>query len=71
VLPVSSPITCTDGKEINSIHIPKGTNILVDILACNRDTLIWGDDALEWKPDRWLKPLPKSVAQIPGVYSNL
>ncbi|KAF9229902.1 hypothetical protein BU15DRAFT_57751, partial [Melanogaster broomeanus] len=34
---------------------------------------VWGEDALEWKPDRWLKPLPLSVteAHVPGIYSHL
>ena len=34
---------------------------------------MWGEDALEWKPERWLAPLPSTVAdaKIPGVYSNL
>ncbi|KAI0039847.1 hypothetical protein FA95DRAFT_1503644, partial [Auriscalpium vulgare] len=33
---------------------------------------IWGPDAEEWKPERWLAPLPKTVeeARIPGIYSN-
>jgi hypothetical protein len=46
---------------------------MLGLLGCNKDKLIWGDDALEWKPDRWLKPLPESViaARIPGVYANL
>lgn len=73
VIPLSTPITSTDGKEMNAIHVPKGTNIILSLMGCNRDKLIWGDDALEWKPDRWLKPLPESVlaARIPGVYANL
>lgn len=35
-------------------------------------SLSWGEDALEWKPERWLKPLPRAVedAWIPGIYSN-
>ncbi|KAJ1307064.1 hypothetical protein OPQ81_008043 [Rhizoctonia solani] len=33
----------------------------------------WGDDADQFKPSRWLDPLPCSVteARIPGVYSNM
>ena len=32
-----------------------------------------GEDADEWKPERWLKPLPAVLeeARLPGVYSNL
>jgi cytochrome P450 len=58
---------------MNSIHVTKGTNIFTGFMECNRDKLIWGDDASEWKPERWLKPLPDSVAaaRVPGVYANM
>lgn len=34
---------------------------------------LWGEDADEWKPERWLSPLPDAVlnANIPGVFPNL
>jgi len=45
---------------------------MIGILGANRNPEIWGDDAYEWKPERWLSPLPDSVTQahIPGIYSN-
>ncbi|KAH9923757.1 cytochrome P450 [Epithele typhae] len=41
--------------------------------ACNTNTALWGPDAREWKPERWLAPLPREVEEVrvPGVYSNL
>lgn len=32
-----------------------------------------GEDALKWKPDRWLAPLPSTMAEslILGIYSIL
>jgi cytochrome P450 len=73
VIPLSTPITTTDGKEINEVFVARGTATLISIWACNRNPAVWGPDAKEWKPDRWLKPLPESVvdAHIPGVYSHL
>ncbi|KAL1946289.1 hypothetical protein VTO73DRAFT_15416 [Trametes versicolor] len=73
VLPLSHPIRATDGTLLREIAVPRGTNILVSILACNRDKALWGADADEWKPERWLAPLPAEVesAAIPGVYSNM
>lgn len=73
VLPLSEPITGIDGSKINEIHVPKDTTVVVGVLSSNRNKAIWGEDALEWKPERWLDQLPESVteAKIPGIYSNL
>jgi len=73
VLPLSTPIKGVDGQEITEVFVPNNTHIIVGILAANRNPEIWGPDSYEWKPERWLTPLPDSVtaARIPGVYSNL
>ncbi|KAF5351555.1 hypothetical protein D9758_007246 [Tetrapyrgos nigripes] len=73
ILPLSKPIRGMDNTQMTEIAIPKNTNIMISILNCNRNPDIWGKDALEWKPERWLQPLPQSVqdAKIPGVYSPL
>jgi len=73
VLPLSTPIKGLDGQEISEVPIPNNTNIIVGILAANRNPEIWGPDSEEWKPERWLTRLPESVsaAHIPGIYSNL
>ncbi|KIJ60898.1 hypothetical protein HYDPIDRAFT_138406 [Hydnomerulius pinastri MD-312] len=73
ILPFSTTIKGVDGAELHETLIPKNTDVTISILAANRNREVWGEDALEWKPDRWLKPLPSSVteAQIPGVYSHL
>lgn len=72
ILPLSSPIIGNDGQIINEIFVPNGSYIMVANRACNRNKDIWGDDAHEWKPERWLSPLPGSLSQnkIPGVYSH-
>ena len=73
VLPLSKPLKGVNGKMIHEILVPKDTTIGVGILSANRYKAIWGEDAMEWKPERWLSPLPESVseAKIPGIYSNL
>ena len=70
---MSTPIKGLDGTEMDSILVPKNTKMIISILGANRDPQLWGPDALEWKPERWLQRLPDSVmdAKIPGVYSNL
>ena len=73
VMPLSEPIQGVDGSLIHEILIPKGTHLLLGLIACNQSKKVWGDDAGEWKPERWLSPLPDTVeqARIPGVWANL
>ncbi|KAI9439892.1 cytochrome P450 [Lactarius indigo] len=72
VLPLSAPIQYVDDRKVHEIVVPKNTNVFVQIYHLNRDPSIWGADAAEWKPERWLVPLPQSVAdaKIQGVYAN-
>jgi Cytochrome P450 len=72
ILPLSSPIHDVNGREIYELTVPENTNVFLHIWNLNRDPSIWGDDAAEWKPERWLSPLPESVeaAKIQGVYAN-
>ncbi|KAG5637254.1 hypothetical protein H0H81_005254 [Sphagnurus paluster] len=73
MIPLSTPLKGIDGRDIQEIVVPKNTVIMVSILNTNRDPAIWGPDAHEWKPERWLSPLPDTVinAHMPGVYSHL
>ncbi|KAJ3551150.1 hypothetical protein NM688_g4887 [Phlebia brevispora] len=73
VLPFSEPIQGTDGTMVSEIVVPKGTLVVVGIRSCNRNKQIWGEDAYEWKPERWLNSVPSAVkdAKVPGVYANL
>jgi hypothetical protein len=73
VLPLSKPIRGVNGKQVNEIAVPGNTVVIIGLMAVNRNPDIWGADVLEWKPERWLSPLPGSVtaAHIPGVYSSL
>lgn len=73
-MPLLWPIKTTDGKsEVKSIALPKDTYIIISILNANTSKAIWGDDAEEWKPERWLGRSPNSVAKTPlsGIYSSM
>jgi len=73
IVPLLTPITGVDGREMHEIVVPKGTTIIISIINCNRDPALWGPDSYEWKPERWLSPLPETItkAPVPGVYSHL
>ncbi|KAI0059743.1 cytochrome P450 [Artomyces pyxidatus] len=71
-VPLSRPIDGPAGLQ-SAFVIPRDTIVMVDILSANCDPHIWGPDADVWRPERWLAPLPDSVADahMPGVYSNM
>ena len=73
IITFQNPIASAYGHTlISQLAVPKGSLVLVDVAACNTLKSLWGDDAREWKPERWLAPLPQTVldARVPGVYSN-
>ncbi|PIL34530.1 cytochrome P450 [Ganoderma sinense ZZ0214-1] len=73
VLPLATPVRGRDGKMMNELVVADGTGVLLHYQGSNSTLELWGDDAHEWKPERWLAPFPQALeeARIPGVYSNL
>ncbi|KAJ7887394.1 cytochrome P450 [Mycena leptocephala] len=71
ILPLSTPITGVDGKVMRSIPVPKGTSVYIAISAANHNKKMWGEDALEFKPERWTNGKANSVTtKLCGVYGN-
>ncbi|KAA1478681.1 cytochrome P450 [Dentipellis sp. KUC8613] len=79
-VPLLTPIRPTDAAQapISSLTIPEGTTLFVGIAAANRSTHIWGSDAREWRPERWLKadliPGVQTAAEgarLPGIYAGM
>lgn len=68
-LPLNQPFTDRYGKAHNAVHIKKGQFVLIPIAAINRDKSLWGEDAHEFRPERWHK-LPDAVSAIPNVWGN-
>ncbi|KAH9917917.1 cytochrome P450 [Epithele typhae] len=71
VLPLSTPIVDADGKTLQEIPVKAGQRIFIPILTLHTLKDLWGPDALEFSPDRWLNPPPEAMAHMPGVYGNL
>jgi len=77
VVPLSVPVKSADGKtDITRVFVPKGTTIHVSIAGMNRSRDVWGDDAKEFKPERWLRAggpadVTPAFAKIPGVFSSM
>lgn len=50
--------------------IAKNTTIYIPILAINTSTRLWGPDAKDFRPERWLAEkhrLPEGVLEMPSV----
>ncbi len=57
------------GKE----HVlPANTAVTINVQALHTDPITWGPDALQWRPDRWLKRSAKEQEELtqaqPGTY---
>ncbi|KIV95943.1 hypothetical protein PV10_03534 [Exophiala mesophila] len=50
----NSPRDAAVPTTIGHVCIPKGTRLTVSSWAINRSRAIWGPDAAEFKPERWL-----------------
>ncbi|KAI0634035.1 cytochrome P450 [Trametes polyzona] len=70
VIPLSEPFVDRFGQVQTSIPIAKGTSISIPILALNRSKKLWGEDALEFKPERWEKE-PETISSVPGVWGHV
>jgi hypothetical protein len=74
VIPLRYPVLAADGKTwIDTIPVPKGTEIHTAMLSANISQEMWGDDGMQWKPDRWLEPMRNTLveAKVPGVFPPL
>ncbi|KAK7678026.1 hypothetical protein QCA50_018966 [Cerrena zonata] len=70
VIPVSEPFTDRFGEVQDKIRVAKGDYIFIPILAINRDKAIWGEDSMEFRPERWEKE-SEAASSIPGVWGHL
>ncbi|KIY48866.1 cytochrome P450 [Fistulina hepatica ATCC 64428] len=69
VLPLGTPFIDSRGVAYHEIHIKRGSQIVIPITAMNHDLAVWGSDALEFRPERWLAP-PEGSKTMPGIWSN-
>jgi len=70
VIPLASPIVTKCGEQVSSIQVRKGTPVDVAVSVYNRLPEIWGTDANEFKPERFLN-IDKSNRSNIGLFANL
>ena len=73
MIPLTWPVRGKDGSLMHEIFVPRGTHLVPNLRACNLNKALWGEDVLEWRPERWMEELPQELydARVPGIYSNL
>jgi len=65
-VPLSSPI-CLNGQYTQSVYLPAGAELVIPVESLHRSPSIWGPDAEEFKPERWLDgSLPKAAGAVRG-----
>ncbi|CAE6524057.1 unnamed protein product [Rhizoctonia solani] len=69
VIPVGENFTDTRGMVQTGISVRKGDSVAIPILSMNRAKEVWGEDAMEFNPERW-DNLPNAVKDMPGVWGN-
>ncbi|KAF7364627.1 Cytochrome P450 [Mycena venus] len=70
ILPLSQSITTRAGAKISELPIKKGQWVYVAIASYHRLASIWGPDAHEFRPSRWLDEKP-CKGQALGPYASL
>jgi len=55
LIPLSAPLQTADNKTVDCISVVAGQFVSTPIRTMNRSTTIWGADAKDFKPERWLE----------------
>ncbi|KAJ6607569.1 cytochrome P450 [Mycena sp. CBHHK59/15] len=74
ILPLSKPVRTASGTLIYKLPIRKGAVLTTSILYTNLSKTIWGEDAADFKPERWLNDsegVPASAKEYPGYHHTM
>ncbi|KAF8518692.1 cytochrome P450 [Hysterangium stoloniferum] len=72
LIPLSRPVKTAAGEEIAAIPIKKGQRVFASIWGYNRIKELWGEDAEQWNPERFMgENLNLRPQRGLGVYANL
>ncbi|KAF8172704.1 cytochrome P450 [Pholiota molesta] len=71
VVPLSTAIVTSSGKSIKEIRVKKGRMAIISMTGYNRLPSLWGDDADEFNPSRWLDGRDLATGGSIGPYANV
>lgn len=69
IIPLSSPVvTPFTPTPVTHLSIPRGTVVTAPIASINRSKVLWGADAKQFKPSRWIREdgIPRQAKEIQG-----
>ncbi|PVG01578.1 cytochrome P450 [Serendipita vermifera] len=69
VIPFEKPFEDKNGNLRSELRVTKGDAIFIPIRVMNTLPEIWGPDAEEFNPDRWIDP-PKEASSIPNPWGS-
>lgn len=55
LIPLSVPLQTAHDETVDHISVTAGQQILIPVRSVNRSTNLWGTDAKEFRPQRWLE----------------
>ncbi|KAJ7891219.1 cytochrome P450 [Mycena olivaceomarginata] len=55
VIPLKNPVTLSNGETVTSLPVKAGEGFIIPFLVLNTDPTVWGPDADQFIPERWLK----------------
>ncbi|KAJ7186220.1 cytochrome P450 [Mycena pura] len=77
VIPLANPIRTASGTVIDKVPVRKGTLLTASLYYTNAAPSIWGADAAEFNPERWLDgpgwdvPVPAAAKAYPGYHHTM
>lgn len=74
MIPLNEPVATASGEIVDHITVGAGAALVIPIRAINRSEALWGPDAKEFKPERWLdneSGLTSKAKEIPGFHHLL
>ncbi|XP_050228825.1 cytochrome P450 86A22-like [Mercurialis annua] len=69
-VPQDSKHVISDDILPDGTHVPAGSSVTYSIYSIGRMKFIWGDDCLEFKPERWLSPDSNKINSFNFVAFN-
>ncbi|KAK1226670.1 hypothetical protein PQX77_010349 [Marasmius sp. AFHP31] len=67
VIPLDLPVVDASGSVLREIPVTKGQRIVSSVYNYNRLKEVWGEDAEDWRPERFLDARPPTL----GIFGNL